>query len=119
MKIRTRWKGMPSSDALEAHARRRLDFALGRFTGALRGVHLSFKDTNGPRGGLDKRCVLRLEGDFGRRHVEAHDADFYAAVDRAVDTAARVVARAAARARQLTGRHPLVPFEHWSVASLP
>jgi len=110
---------MPSSDALESHARRRLDFALGRFTGSLRTVSLSFEDANGPRGGMDKRCVIRLDGDFGSRHVEAHDIDFYAAVDRAVDTAARVVARAASRARQLTGRHPLVPFEHWSVASLP
>ena len=54
MKIRTRWKGLPSSAALEAHARRRLDFALGRFTGRLSGVHLSFEDTNGPRGGVDK-----------------------------------------------------------------
>jgi len=114
MKIRTRWKGMRSSQALLAHARRRLGFALGRFTGKLRGVQLSFEDTNGPRGGLDKRCVILLEGDFGRRHVQALDTDFYVAVDRAVDIAARVVGRAASRARRLTGRHPLVPFGPWS-----
>jgi len=107
MKIRTRWKGIRSSQALLAHAKRRLDFALGRFTGRLRGVQLSFEDANGPRGGLDKRCVILLEGDFGRRHVQALDTDFYTAVDRAVDTAARVVARAASRARQLAGRRPL------------
>ena len=110
---------MPSSEALLAHARRRLDFALGRFTGSLRGVHLRFEDTNGPKGGTDKRCVIELDGDFGRRHFEAQDVDFYAAVDRAVDTAARAVARAASRARQMSGRHPLVPFDHASLASLP
>ena len=119
MNLRTRWKGMPSSEALLAHARRRLDFALGRFNGKLRGVQLCFEDTNGPRGGLDKRCTIRIEGDFGRRRVEAQDTDFYAAVDRAVDTAARAVARASSRARRISGRNPLVPFEHWSVASLP
>lgn len=119
MKLRIRWKGMPSSEALLQHARKRLDFALGRFTGRLQTVQLRFEDTNGPRGGMDKRCVIQLRGDFGRRFVEAHDVDYYGAVDRAVDTAARAVARAAGRARRISGRDPLSHFEHGFIASRP
>jgi len=38
-------------------ARTRLEFALGRFAGRVRSVSVSLTDLNGPRGGLDKKCL--------------------------------------------------------------
>lgn len=34
--------------------------ALERFSSKIRAVHLSVHDVNGPRGGIDKRCMIRI-----------------------------------------------------------
>ncbi len=39
---------------------RRLHFALGRFSNRIRKVSVSLTDLNGPRGGIDKDCTLRI-----------------------------------------------------------
>lgn len=39
---------------------RRLQCALGRFDAKIRGLLVTFSDVNGPRGGNDKLCQVRL-----------------------------------------------------------
>lgn len=39
---------------------RRLHFALGRFSNRIRKLSVSLMDLNGPRGGIDKDCTLRI-----------------------------------------------------------
>ncbi|MEN6497551.1 MAG: HPF/RaiA family ribosome-associated protein, partial [Thermoguttaceae bacterium] len=39
---------------------RRLQFALGRFAPRIQAVAVAISDENGPRGGPDKRCQLRI-----------------------------------------------------------
>lgn len=39
---------------------RRLQFALGRFASRIRRVSVVFSDINGARGGVDKKCRLRV-----------------------------------------------------------
>jgi len=79
--------------------RRRLEFALGRFSARLRQVSARITDVNGPRGGIDKSCVitLRLERTGPPIVIEDIDDDPMVAIDRAADRAGRTVARALAR----------------------
>jgi putative sigma-54 modulation protein len=97
MKVRVRWKGTDRSRAVEDHLMRRLLFAVGRLAERVHAVRAWFEDVNGPRGGVDKRCAIEIHGALGVRRVEVRDADFYAAVDRAVHAAARTLARDGAR----------------------
>jgi hypothetical protein len=85
--------GIPSE--LADLARRRLEFALGRFGGRIRSVTVRLGDVNGPRGGVDKRCLVTIRLDASKRLVviEDADADAVVAIDRAADRASRAVAR--------------------------
>lgn len=75
---------------------RRLEFALGRFAGRLGTLHVRLKDLNGPRGGLDQHCQIKLRLERPRRVIviEEVDAEPEAAISRAAERAARAVARA-------------------------
>lgn len=102
MKIQVRSRGFGLSDALRAHAERRLSFAVGRFGWPLQSVTLRLDDVNGPRGGADKRCQivarLALGGDV---RVEEMDDDLYAAISRAAERLDRAVAREMERRRTM------------------
>lgn len=99
MQIDIHARGFPLTEALREHVRRRLRFALGTMSGRLRRLSVRMADENGPRGGVDKRCALRVSLP-GQPPVivEQLDADLYAAVDRAADRLGRSVARRLARA---------------------
>lgn len=100
MKVEIRGRGIQIDDALREHARRRVDFALGRFESSIRWVSLQLEDMNGPRGGVDKRCVIEVGSDvFETRIVDARDADVSAVVSAACSIMARSVARALERSR--------------------
>lgn len=94
MRIAIRTGGIPSQ--LAALARRRLEYALGRFGTRIRSVTVRLADVNGPRGGVDKTCVIAVRLEPARRLIviEDIDADAPVAIDRAADRAARAVARA-------------------------
>jgi putative sigma-54 modulation protein len=83
--------------AVTQAARRRIDFAIGRFHARLRSVTVRLTDVNGPKGGIDKNCLVTVRF-AARKHkpivIEDTDADGSAAMDRAIDRAARAVARA-------------------------
>lgn len=48
-------------ELIREYADRRLYFALRRFENRVRSVTLRLHDENGPRGGLDTRCVITVE----------------------------------------------------------
>ena len=102
MRIHVRSRGFELTNALRAHAERRLLFALGRFRRRLQSVMLRMDDVNGPRGGADKRCqiVARL-APWGDVRVEELDGDLYAAISRAAGRLDRAVAREMERRREL------------------
>ncbi len=93
MRIEIRWKGTPRRHALDEYTKERARFALGRFADHLEKVRVRLEDVNGPRGGLDKRCVIELHTRLGVRVVEARDTHFHAAVDRAMDIGFRTLGR--------------------------
>lgn len=85
---------------------RRLYFALGRFAPQIASVTAWLGDSNGPRGGVDKRCRIvvklrRLESVLREAHADALEA----AVSAAAESAGRGVARALERRRH-TRRRP-------------
>ena len=82
-------------------ARIRLEYALGRFAGRVRSVSVSLTDLNGPRGRIDKKCLIAVRLDRPPRAIVIEDVDADAAV--VVCRAAERTARAVARAIDSTG----------------
>jgi putative sigma-54 modulation protein len=93
MHVDIRWKGVAKSQSLAEHVQNRLRFALRGFQEKVRTVTVRFEDTNGPRGGIDKRCSVELTGAFGILVAEALASNFYAAADMALSRAERAVAK--------------------------
>jgi len=96
-------KSLP--EALAVLARRRLEFALGRFGPRVRSLAVRLKDVNGPKGGVDKVCLVAVRLTVPRCEIviEDGDADAAVAIDRAVDRAGRAVARAVRAGRDRRG----------------
>ena len=87
---------------LREYIDRHLYFALGRFGPAIDHVDVRVGDTNGPRGGVDKRCriVVKLQA-AGITSIAIDDVDesLYAAIARATARVGRTVARTLDRRR--------------------
>jgi ribosome-associated translation inhibitor RaiA len=94
MQVDIRWKGLSKSQSLADHVHHRLRFALHGYRDKVRTVTVRFEDTNGPRGGVDKRCSVELTGSFGIFVAEARDIDFQAAADVALSRAERALSKA-------------------------
>lgn len=94
MKVDVHAQGFPLTDALAEHAQRRLRFALKHATDRVQQVTVRLADINGPRGGVDKRCSVRLVmNGIPDIVMEDTEADMYVAINRAVDRVGRTVLR--------------------------
>lgn len=91
--------------SLRNHAERRLWFALTCFDNHIQRIVMLLSDINGPRGGVDKRCQLRIVLD-GMPDVVIQDteADLYVAIDRAANRAGRTLVRKLDRLQSLLRR---------------
>ena len=94
MQIEIETSGFPLTRALRDHAERRLRSALTRCGDRIRKIAMRLSDVEGPRGGADKSCRLRvvLTG-LPDVVVEDTQADLYVAIDRATDRAGRTLVR--------------------------
>ena len=102
MRIHVRSRGFELTNALRAHAERRLLFALGRFGRRLQSVMLRVDDVNGPRGGPDKRVQIAARlAPSGEVRVEDRDGNLCVAIDRAADRLDRAVTREMERRRDM------------------
>ncbi|MEQ8210529.1 MAG: hypothetical protein RH917_11930 [Lacipirellulaceae bacterium] len=82
------------------YAKRRLLFALSRFDNKLDFVSLVVSDINGPKGGVDKHCKLRVK--IKRESeivVSDEDSDLLTCIARVSERAGRSVSRAIDRNR--------------------
>ena len=80
----------------------RVHFALARLSHRIRTLQIRLDDLNGPRGGVDKRCVMEADlARHGRLVVDVPDEDLLAAVSRAARRMARRVADTFERTRDL------------------
>jgi len=114
MHVDIRWKGLTKSQSVVDHVQNRLRFALRGFEEQVRTVTVRFEDTNGPRGGVDKRCSVELTGSFGILVSEARGDNFYAVSDLALSRAERAIKKSLKRERysrqRLADLTPLRPL---------
>lgn len=93
-------QGVPIRAPLEAYLHAKLGARLGKYTSHIERVTARFVDINGPRGGVDKTCRLRITSpELGALVIESAAADVGVALDEAAARAARTVARALQRRR--------------------
>jgi len=88
--VRVRHGATKDREAAAEHVAGKLRNALRRMGGKLLWVLVRLDDVNGPRGGSDKRCVVRAQTVGGTRSVgEATGPDVFGAIDRALRRALR------------------------------
>ena len=94
MQIDIHARGFSLTDALETHVHNRLGFTFLHASNRVQRVRVRLSDLNGPRGGVDKRCLVevRLEG-LPAVVVQDVQSNMYTAIDRAVGRTARTVKR--------------------------
>jgi len=87
--------GIDVNPSTRDYIERRLEFALGRFRHQIERVNVRLEDVNGPRGGVDQRCQIRVSL-TGRRPLvlaEGLESEIRVSVDQAFDRISRAVAR--------------------------
>jgi ribosome-associated translation inhibitor RaiA len=86
-------RALEVDSALDAYVKRRIHFALGRFSSRVERVSVVLSHENGPDGGMGKTCCFRVRL-LGLPTVAIKEADFdvRAAIDRAADRIGRTVA---------------------------
>lgn len=96
--IRGAGMALPAADA--DYSRRKLERSLGNFVGAIERASMRFEDINGPRGGVDKLCRVKvvLPG-LPTVLVEERHRSLRAAVDVALERTKRAVRRSVQRRR--------------------
>jgi len=94
MKLELRADGVDLTPDLRAYVERRLRFGLTRFGRRVRRVHVLLTDVNGPRGGDDILCKIRVDLAGHRELVvrQVHE-DAFGAAARATERAAHGVSR--------------------------
>ena len=90
--------GAPIGDEDRAYLRRKLGRKLGKFARAVERVSVRIRDVNGPRGGIDKLCAIKvtLTG-LPSVVVQEQHASLQAAMDAAMQRVERTVRRAVKR----------------------
>jgi ribosomal subunit interface protein len=109
MQIDIQARNFTLTEALHQYVKRRLAFVLDTWNDDIQRIQVRLSDTNGPRGGVDKRCLIRI--DLNRKPsivIKDTEENMYAAIDLATDRASRAVSRKLMRRRnyrRLTLRH--------------
>ena len=103
--------GVELDDANRALIRRKLGMKLGKFDTSIERVSVRVTDTNGPRGGVDQVCSVKvvLSG-LPSVVIERRHAALHAAIDLALRATERAVRRSVRRRRMkpLRGRNPAI-----------
>jgi len=100
MELSIKTHGLDLSDPLKAYTERRLKSSLGGFVAQLEGVEVRLGDVNGPRGGIDKRCAIKvILRRFGVVFARAAGHDVYSTVDHAATRIRSAVSRTLSRSR--------------------
>jgi putative sigma-54 modulation protein len=85
MQLELRMRNANLMESVREYAQRRLNFALDRYGSRIRRVTVRITDLNGPRGGVDKQCRIKMEVvPSGVLLLEETHSDVYAAISGAV-----------------------------------
>ena len=100
MKLTIRTRHLVVTPDTAAEIRHRLDRVFHRILPSLRAVDVTIADINGPRGGVDKQCRVRIRGRSIPTVVIEHvGTDTVATVTVAAERATQAVLRKMARRR--------------------
>jgi hypothetical protein len=100
MQIEVRGRNVDPGTSLARHTERALFQALASHADHVNHVLVRFVDVNGPRGGVDKRCLVRLQvRRQGNIVVDERSADWYAAASEAARRAGEALDRLVERKR--------------------
>ena len=92
--------GVYLDDETRRYIRERLGFKLGKFAENVERVSVRVEDMNGPKGGVDMVCRVKVTlSGMESVVVDVQDRTEIAAVDRAIDAAERGVRRTLGRVR--------------------
>lgn len=85
---------IPLTAPLRAQVERKIRFALDRIADHIRSIRVRVDDVNGPKGGIDKRCIIHVRGDRGFSiRTEYTAADTLTALHEAAERLERVITR--------------------------
>lgn len=100
-------KGFHLTAALLNYTQKRVKQRLGRLGVNAKRVQVILSDTNGPRGGEDKKCQVLLDiAGRGQLAVHAIDDDMYGAIDQSLVRAKRRVIKVSKRRHSSRHRYP-------------
>lgn len=97
----------PQGAEFRDQALQRVKFAMRRLSWLVPRAKVQLADTNGPRGGVDKRCRVEIKSDGGGSVVVTAVArDWRSALDQALARACRALLRTWRRSRTHARSHP-------------
>ncbi len=101
MNITSRTQGFELSSAIDAVVTEEIQSTLQRYSEEIVSVNVFMKDINGPKGGVDKQVVLRIQM-RGRQQITLQTAreSLYAAIRISAKRAKRAVRRNVRKARR-------------------
>ena len=84
--------GLTLGTTLRDHIANRLESVLSRCSDRIRHVSVRLRDINGPRGGVDKRCSIKVEMEnAGAVRIEESGSELRSLIDRAMERTGRNV----------------------------
>lgn len=84
--------GSALDEAHREYLRRKLNRVLEKFAAAIERTSVRLEDVNGPRGGIDKRCQVKIiVRGLPTVYVDERDSSVQAAIDRALARASHAV----------------------------
>ena len=105
MNITTTTQGFELNGAIDAFVRNRLYVALKRLSAHVVAIDVFAKDTNGPRGGVDKQVLMRVQLPNRQQVVvETTHENLYAAIEKGAKRTKASLRRQLRKARQIDKR---------------
>ena len=105
MNIKVQSRGFSLSQSLYDRVTSKLHLAIGHYGGRIRQVDVTLQDINGPRGGEDMQCVIKLKVNHFKSIVIHETApNMYDAINSCAQRVRRVVERHFNRVRRLNRR---------------
>jgi len=100
--LAVRTQGLEPSGTIDAFARNQIHGSMKRFSDEILSVDVFVKDTNGPKGGIDKQVVLRIRLRGGQQlALQAVREDLFAAIRVAAKRARQAVRRQLGKTRRV------------------
>lgn len=101
MQVMVRTKGFELTNAIDNHIRHRAQPIQVRFRDIIRKIEVYVSDENGPKGGIDKSCVVKIRTDNqSELVVKETEANAYLAITKALARARQALTRQSQKLRR-------------------